>query len=172
MKRIPFRRVANRVLHLLARFLPGALSVRPFLHRLRGVKVGKDVFIGDDVYLENEYPEAVEIQRGVQISVRAIIIAHTRGVGRVVIEKYAFVGPNTVIASSGGRVLRIGEGAVIGAGVVVTRDVPARVFVANEGGKPVAGVRVPLPKAETMEQFVRGLVPIRRLSKPPAVRGD
>lgn len=168
MNQNPFRRVSNRTLHLLARFLPGALSVRPFLHRLRGVKIGEDVFIGDDVYLENEHPEAVEIQRGVQISVRAIIIAHTRGVGGVVIEKDVFVGPNTVIASSGNRVLRIGEGAVIGAGVVVTRDVPPHVFVANENGKPVASVRVPLPKAETMEEFVRGLVPMRRLSKPPA----
>lgn len=159
-------------MHLLARFLRGALSVRPFLHRLRGVKIGEDVFIRDDVYLENEYPEAVEIKRGAQISVRAIIIAHTRGAGGVVIEKDSFIGPNAIIVSSGSRVLRIGEGAVIGAGVVVTRDVPAHVFLANEGGKTVAGVRVPLPKAETIEEFVRGLVPLNRLSKTPAARGD
>lgn len=144
-------------MHLLARFLRGALSVRPFLHRLRGVKIGEDVFIRDDVYLENEYPEAVEIKRGA---------------GGVVIEKDSFIGPNAIIVSSGSRVLRIGEGAVIGAGVVVTRDVPAHVFLANEGGKTVAGVRVPLPKAETIEEFVRGLVPLNRLSKTPAARGD
>src|SRR5256885_9210762 len=106
----------GRTLHLLARFAPGATSFRPFVHRLRGVAIGKDVFIGDEVYLENEYPEAVEIQSGVQISVRAIIIAHTRGCGRVVIEKDAYIGPNTVIAASGDRVLTIGEWAVIGAG--------------------------------------------------------
>ena len=141
--------------------MPGATSVRPFLHRLRGVKIGENVFIGDDVYLENEYPAAVEIQSGVQISVRAVVLAHTRGSGRVVIEKDAFIGPNAVIAASGNRTLRIGDGAVIGAGVVVTQDVPARVFVANETAKPVARVRVPLTKAETMEDFVRGLSPIK-----------
>lgn len=161
----PLRRVSNRLLHLIARFAPGAKSVRPFLHRLRGVRIGRDVFIGDDVYLENEHPEAVEIQDGVQISVRAIIIAHTHGPGGVLIERNAFVGPNTVIAASGNRVLRIGEGAVIGAGVVLSRNVPARVFVANETARPIAKVRVPLTTAETMDEFVRGLVPIARLPK-------
>jgi acetyltransferase-like isoleucine patch superfamily enzyme len=155
------RRVSNRGLHVLARFLPGSKTVRPFLHRLRGVKIGKDVFIGDDVYLENEHPEAVEIQDGVHISVRAILLAHTRGCGKIVIEKDAFIGINAVIATSGNKVLRIGEGAVIGAGIVVTRDIPARVFIASETPKPIASVGVPLTKAETVEDFVRGLSPFR-----------
>jgi heptaprenylglycerol acetyltransferase len=153
--------MSNRALHLLARYSPGSTSLRPFLHRLRGVKIGKDVFIGDDVYLENEHPDAVEIQSGVHISVRAIILAHTRGCGRIVIEKDAFIGISAVIATSGNKLLRIGEGAVIGAGVVVTRDVPAHVFLANETPKPMAMVGVPLTKAETVEEFVRGLSPIR-----------
>src|SRR6266404_5968542 len=123
MERSFLRRGFNRVLHFLARTLPGSRGLRPCLHRLRGVKVGENVFIGDEVYLENEYPEAVEIQSGVQISVRAIIIAHTQGCGRVIIEKDAYIGPNTVIAAAGNRALRIGEGAVIGAGTVITRDV-------------------------------------------------
>ena len=159
------RRISNRVLHLLARFSPGAKSLRPFLHRLRGVKVGKEVFIGDDVYLENEHPSSVEIQDGVHISLRAIILAHTRGAGGVVIEKDTFIGPNAVIAGTGGKTLRIGAGSVIGAGVVVTRDIPPHSFVANETPKPIATVGVPLTKAETVEDFVRGLSPIRRPTK-------
>ncbi len=165
MKKSLFRRISNRVLHLLARYGPGATSVRPQLHRLRGVKIGENVFIGDDVYLENEYPEAVEIHSGVQISVRALILAHTHGSGRIVIEKDVYIGPNTVIATSGNRILRIGEGAVIGAGVVITHDVPPHVFVANETAKPIANVLVPLTKAETMADFVRGLAPITRRPK-------
>jgi serine acetyltransferase len=160
-----FRPIFNRILHLLARILPGATSVRPMLHRLRGVRIGDGVFIGDDVYIENEHPKAVEIQSGVQISVRTIILAHTRGSGKVVIEKDVFIGPNTVIATSGDRTLRIGEGSVIGAGVVISQDVPAHVFVASAVAMPVANVLVPLTRAEKMEDFVRGLVPIGRRTK-------
>jgi acetyltransferase-like isoleucine patch superfamily enzyme len=79
----------------------------------------------------------------------------------LIIEKDAFIGPNCVIATTGNRTLRIGEGAVIGAGVVVTRSVPPRIFLAQEPAKPIADVRVPLPKAIKMEDFVRGLVPIK-----------
>jgi acetyltransferase-like isoleucine patch superfamily enzyme len=129
--------------------------------------MGKDIFIGDDVYLENEHPSSVEIQDGVHISVRAMILAHTRGSGNVVIESDAFIGPNTVIVTSGNKTLRIGKGAVIGAGVVVTRDVPAHAFIANETPKPIATVGLPLTKAETVEEFVRGLSPINPPSKPP-----
>jgi serine acetyltransferase len=160
-----FKRILNRILHLLARTLPGATSVRPMLHRLRGVRIGKGVFVGDDVYLENEHPEAVEIQSGVQISVRTIILAHTRGSGKVIIEKDVFIGPNAVIATSGDRTVRIGEGSVIGAGVVVSHDVPAHVFIASTPAVAVATALVPLNRAEKMEDFVRGLVPIGRRVK-------
>ncbi len=165
MKKSLPRRAFNRILHFLARHGPGSTGLRPRLHRFRGVNVWKDVFIGDEVYLENEYPEAVEIQDGVQISVRAIIIAHTHGTGKVIIEKDAFVGPNTVVISSGDRSVRIGEGAVIGAGVIVTKNVAPHMFIANESAKVVAKALVPLTRAEKVEDFIRGLVPIRSQSR-------
>jgi hypothetical protein len=56
---------------------------------------------------------------------------------------------------------------------VVTQDVPAHVFVAHEPAKPIAHVAVPLTKAETMDDFVRGLSPIRRRSPgAPQSEGD
>jgi len=168
MKKNVFRRVCNRLLHTMARTLPGATTLRPALHRLRGVKIGKDVFIADDVYLENEYPEAVEIQDGAQISLRALIIAHTRGPGKLIIGKNAYLGPNTVIAASAGRTLRIGEGAVIGAGSVISSDVAPQMFVSNPPPKVVARATVPLATTDSMEAFIRGLVPIRPQRNPVA----
>ena len=155
------RGASNRVLHLIARNVPGS-GFRRFLHRCRGMKVGADVFIGDDVYLENEYPERIEIQDGAQISIRSIVLAHTRGPGWVVIEKDAYIGPNAVVVTSAGKTLRIGEGAVVGAGVVITKDVPARTFIPPHAANPVATVRVPLATAERVEDFIRGLGPLRK----------
>jgi acetyltransferase-like isoleucine patch superfamily enzyme len=160
------RRILNRLLHRLARSSPGSTTLRPLLHRWRGARIGAGVFIGDDVYLENEFPDRVEIQDNVQISIRAIIIAHTRGPGRVIIERDAFIGPNSVLICGAGRTLRIGRGAVIGAGSVITRSVPAGYYVSAPSPTPIATVGVPLPVATTMEEFLAGLKPIRRPDRP------
>jgi acetyltransferase-like isoleucine patch superfamily enzyme len=159
------RKLCGRVLHLMARFAPGATGLRPFLHRLRGVQIGKNVFIGDEVYLENQYPERVEIHDGVQISIRATILAHTRGPGRVILERDAYIGPHALLVTSEGKVLRIGEGAVVGAGCVITKDVESHTFVMGEFGKAIAEVRLPLSRADRLEDFIKGLAPLKDRSK-------
>ncbi len=166
MNKSLLRRAANRCFHLLARFCPGSTTLRPALHRMRGVQIGRGVFIGDEVYLDNEWPERIEIQDNVQISMRAIVIAHTRGPGKVIIEREAFVGPNCVLVAGGGRVLRIGTGAVVGAGSVITRSVPPHIYVAPPAVEVLARVKVPLPRANSMEEFWAGLESIER--HPPA----
>lgn len=155
------RRLSNRVLHALCRSLPGAGSLRVVLHRLRGVQVGKGVFIGDDVYVENEYPEAIEIHDGASVTLRCVILAHTRGPGRVVIEKNAYVGAGCIIVASANRTLTIGEGAVISAGCVINSSVPKYTLFACERGKAVAEVTRPLPLCTEYMDFVKGLRPLR-----------
>jgi acetyltransferase-like isoleucine patch superfamily enzyme len=164
-------RLLNRVLHSIARHGPGATSFRVILHRMRGVKIGSSVFIGDEVYIENEYPERVEIGDEVQISVRAVFIAHTRGAGRIIVEDGAYIGPNVVVACPGDRTLRIGAGSVVSAGSVITRDVPPGVLVGIEPARPIAKVTLTLSKAKTFQEFVRGLTPLRRkLTNQPEQR--
>ena len=161
MTKLIIRRAVNRVLGLLARFSPGARTMRVWLHRARGVRIGRGVFIGDEVYIDSEYPECVEIQEGVQISIRAIIIAHTRGPGRVVVGKDAFVGANSVIACSAGRVIKIGERAVIGPGAIITKSVPAGLYMAPMPPQCVAKVAVPLTTTESIATFRAGLRPLQ-----------
>lgn len=153
------RRIANRILAATVRFAPGATSLRPALHKLRGVKISGRVFIGDDVYIENEYPEFVEIEDGAQITLRCTVIAHTRGSGRVIIGKNAFIGANCTITAPANRTLRIGEGAVIAAGSVVSTDVPPGALMGVERPKPLARVTVPLTMETSYEQFALGLRP-------------
>jgi serine acetyltransferase len=159
------RKCLNWPLHLLARSLPGT-SLRVRLHRLRGVQIGKNVHIGEGAYLENNYPECIEIGDDVQIGIRTIIMAHLRGPGRVIIEKEAYVGPGCVIATSHGRTLRIGAGAVVGALTAVTADVPARAFLRGTAPQQVGMVLKPLSTAGSYNEFVRGLAPLRRSGAP------
>ena len=154
------RRIANRLLAAAARFGPGATSLRPYLHRLRGVRITGRVFVGDDVYIENEYPECVELEDGVQICLRSVLIAHTRAVGRIVIKKNVFVGVGCIIIAVPGRTLTIGEGAVITAASVVSTDVPPGILFGMDKAKPLAQVRVPLTMDTDYERFVAGLRPL------------
>jgi acetyltransferase-like isoleucine patch superfamily enzyme len=132
------------------------------LHRLRGVKIHERVLICDEVYLENEYPECVEIQDGAQIGIRVMIMAHTRGPGNVVIGKSAYIGPNSVVLGQPGRTLTIGDGAVVAASSVVTSNVPAYTFARGNPAVPVAKVTVPLALADDYDDFIAGLMPLRK----------
>jgi acetyltransferase-like isoleucine patch superfamily enzyme len=153
------RKLLNWPLHLLARFVPGA-QLRVRLHRLRGVRIGSNVFIGDEVYLENNYPECIEIGDNVQIGIRTIIMAHLRGPGRVVIAEDAYIGPGCVIAAAHGRTVRIGVGAVVGALSAITTDVPPHALIRSASPEQVATVRQPLATAGSYQEFLRGLAPL------------
>jgi amino acid adenylation domain-containing protein len=156
-------RFRNRILHMLCRVLPGATNVRPVLHRLRGVRIGHHVFIGDDVYIENEYPERVEIHDGAMVGLRTTIVAHGHGgSARVIIGKNAFVGVGALVVAPGDRPLTIGEGSILMPGAVVTSDVSPFTVYGIEQAKPLASVTKPFIKETTYEEFVTSLQPLRR----------
>jgi len=152
------RQIINRILHLIAQFAPGATTFRPWLHRLRGVKIHGSVFIGDQVYLENAYPECIEINDGVQIALRSTLISHFRGEGKIIIGRNVWIGLNCNIAASPGQTLTIGEGSAIGMGSNVNRDVPPYTFVVGSPAKPIARITVPMTLNTTYEDFKKGLV--------------
>ena len=51
----------SRILHKIAFFGPGGYTLRPRIHRLRGARIGSDVWISQYVYLDELYPEAMTI---------------------------------------------------------------------------------------------------------------
>lgn len=161
MKNKPLhRRIFNRVCHILARNLPGATTLRPFLHRLRGVQITGKVFIGDDVYIENEYPENVEIHDGAQISLRTTIIAHFRGNGRIVIGKNACVGMCCSIAASPEKTTVIGEAAVVGMHSCVISSIPAYTFAFGSPAKPAYRTKIPMTISTRYSKWRQGLGPL------------
>jgi acetyltransferase-like isoleucine patch superfamily enzyme len=160
MKKSLAHALSNRIFHLIARFAPGSRSLRPFLHKLRGVKINGEIFIGDEVYIENEYPELVEINDDARLTLRATIIAHMRGPGKVIICKKVYVGPHCFIGTSAGQTLTIGEGSVLAAASVITKSVPPYTFVTGVPGTAKARVTVPLSVGVSTEDFRKGLVPL------------
>lgn len=160
------RRGLNRVLHKLARVLPGSTTLRPALHRLRGVEIGRRVFIGDEVYLENEYPELIKIGDGTAIGLRSVIMAHVGQTGsktgelggRVMIGNQVWIGACSFIAASPGAALSIGDGAVLGAcSVIVNKNVPTQAFVLPPNARQVGTARVALTAARSYREFLGGL---------------
>jgi acetyltransferase-like isoleucine patch superfamily enzyme len=163
-----FRNVFNRVLNKLAFVVPGGGSLRLWLHRLRGSRVGKNAWIGQFVYLDELHPEDITIGDNCTIGLRTSIFSHfywgprrPASNGKVVIENDVFIGPHCVILPN----VVIGEGAVIKAGTVVTRNVPRHAF----WGSPPAGylgeVTVPLTADHSYEEFLRGVRPRLRPSR-------
>jgi acetyltransferase-like isoleucine patch superfamily enzyme len=143
----------NRILQILARISPGATSIRVWLHRWRGVKMGKRVWIGYDAIIETEHPYLVEIRDDAVVGIRATIIAHFRESKGVIIEEGAVLGP-------GVPGVTVGKGAVVAAGSVVTRSVPPMTMVQGNPAKPIAKIGQMLTRSTTLKAFSTSLRPL------------
>ena len=142
---------------MLARFFPGGASIRVKLHRARGVHIGKNVFISEDVILETACPDLITIEDRVSIGIRTTIIGHFRELNEgVKIESDVFIGPGVIILPN----VVIGHGAVVTAGSVVTRSVPPMTVVQGNPAIPVARCGVPLRPDVTQKEFSRQLKPL------------
>jgi len=93
-------------------------KIRPFVFIPTGVTIEDDVFVGPNVSFTNDkYPRVKGEWK----------LLRTR------IKKGASIGANSVILPG----VTIGEGALVGAGSVVTKDVPSRAIVAGNPARIV-----------------------------------
>ena len=142
---------------------PGGVSMRPRLHRWRGADIGRNVWLGLYVYIDDLHPEALTIGDNCTIGIRTTIITHFyRGSrqpasnGRVVIERDVFIGPHCVILPN----VTIGEGAVVQAGSVVTRSVPPHTLWGPAPASALGTATVPLTGSRGYMAFLRGVRPV------------
>jgi UDP-2-acetamido-3-amino-2,3-dideoxy-glucuronate N-acetyltransferase len=97
-----------------------------------GVVIDDEVFVGHGVmFINDRYPQAANVDGSVQTEVDWVV-EPTR------VKKRASIGSNATVLCG----VSIGEGALVGAGAVVTRDVPDFAIVAGVPARVVGDTRV------------------------------
>jgi len=141
----------------------GARTTRVFLHRLRGVKIKKNVFIAQKVHIDNNLPHRVYIGNNSQIMMNVLMIAHFREINKyknteysIIIEDDVFIGAGVIILPG----VRIGKGSVIAAGSVVTSSINDNTFAIGNPAKPKAKVGKPLLADTMYSDFIGNLKPL------------
>jgi len=162
-----FRGIKNRLLQLIALYIPGAKTLRVWLHRMRGVKMGKHIFIGTGAIIETGFPELVTLGNNVEIGIRSVIIAHFKYYPKkekpkkkpfVKIEDDVYIGPGVIILPN----VTVGQGSVVTAGSIVYNSVPPHTMVQGNPAKPIAKCTVPLAWDHSYKEFISNLRPIKK----------
>ncbi len=113
-------------------FLP---SLKNWLLRRLGYKIGKRVFIAPGVFLDNIYPENIIIADNSVIGIQSKLLAHELDrlgefrYGKIEVDKGAIIGAFSLIMPG----IKIGRNSVVAAGSVVVKDVAPYTVV---GGNP------------------------------------
>lgn len=128
LKHFTSRRLIYNLFLILAN-LPMQGHYRPRIVKLGGVKIKGKCCIYKNVMFDRVAPEKIIIGNNVTITDQVKILTHyvdpnVSGrkfrMGNVVIEDDVFIGIGAIICNS----VTIGKGAIIGAGSVVTKDIP------------------------------------------------
>lgn len=107
-----------------------------------GALVSPDVHLGHNSFGIMINPQ-VTIGRGVKIWHNVTLTARPPGsAARIVIEDDVMIGANAVVVTPHAKALTIGRGARVGAGVVVTHDVPAGATVVCAPPRVLTGEEV------------------------------
>ncbi|MCX7571051.1 acyltransferase [Tumebacillus sp. DT12] len=150
-KTVSFFKVAkNFAVIQLSRYTP-FLGVKNWLYRtFLGMQVGDQTAVALMVMMDVMFPELISVGRNTIIGYNTTILAHEYltdeyRLGRVIIGDNVMIGANSTLLPG----ITIGDGAVVAAGSLVNRDVPAGAFV---GGNPIRIIRTAESRAEGDEQ--------------------
>jgi maltose O-acetyltransferase len=108
-----------------------------------GLQVGENVHIGPMCFLDPDTCWMISIGDDSTLGPRVTVLAHDAStrrhigftkIGRVIIGKNVFVGAGAIILPG----VTVGDDSIIGAGSVVTKDVPAKSVVAGAPARVVA----------------------------------
>lgn len=124
-------------------------KLRPAILRIVGCNVGKNVFIGDHVIIDSGHSDLITIDDYAHITGGCRLLCHQRDLsnyrvgdnaascgyklGKIHIGKGCMIGMTTMIMPG----VSIGDGAIVGAGSLVTKDIPAWTIATGRPAKVV-----------------------------------
>lgn len=122
---------------------PISYKIRPWLWKLAGVNATGNFKVGYDVYFDAGSADYIHIEDDVWIASRSLILCHKRNLSEyryggkytdqlqtprpVTLKKGCSVGMGSIIMPG----VTVGEGAIVAAGSIVTKDVPPYSVVAS-----------------------------------------
>lgn len=134
-KTVPFFKVMKNFTFIqISRYCP-IISVKNWIFRtFLGMKVGENTAVALMVMMDIMFPEKISIGKNSIIGYNTTILAHEYLIeeyrlGEVQIGSNVMIGANTTILPG----VIIGDGAIVSAGSLITKDVPEGAFV---GGNP------------------------------------
>lgn len=127
-------------------------KLRPILIRKMGCHVGENTFFGDYVRMDTSYANMIYIGDYTHITSGCRLLCHQRDltgycvgdnaadlgyrIGEIHIGKGVMVGMETLIMPG----VTIGDGAIIGAGSIVTKDIPAWTIATGRPARVVKSI--------------------------------
>lgn len=138
------------LLSKIVRFIAGERSMNYLIKY--GLRVGKNFCYGKGCLIDPSHPYFITIGDNVTLSTRVTILSHDAStykiigytrLKRVTICDNVFIGANSIILPG----VKIGKNSIIGAGSVVTKDVPDNVVACGNPARIV----------ESIEEFAKKL---------------
>jgi len=122
---------------------------RPWVLRRIGCKVGKNVFIGSKVWIDTGHANMIILEDHVHIAGECTLLCHQRNLSnycigddyaklgykieKIHLKKGCLIGQRTMVMPG----VTVGEGAIVGAYSLVTKDIPAWTIAVGRPAKVV-----------------------------------
>lgn len=108
--------------------------MKNFMYRIGGLKVGPRVFIGESVYfIDGFMGDLIDLEEEAVLSPKVVLVAMAvpgqsflqrlypvSKIGKIRIKRGAWLGAGAVVLPG----VTVGEGAIVGANAVVSKDIP------------------------------------------------
>lgn len=128
-------------------------KLRPWVMRKIGCHVGKDVFVGDNVRIDSGHADLIYVGDHAHITGGCRLLCHQRDLrdyrvgddaaklpyrlGEIHIGKGVMIGMESLIMPG----VTIGDGTIVGAYSLVTKDIPAWTIATGRPAKPIKEIK-------------------------------